>query len=314
MDSSDRATRGSGKEPEITARETPPAFAVEDMEWYADATGRPLAGFLELVRASKAAFLGIHGLFVHWNVPGSSGMFPWYDNSDVGWDNRSRDLEGLRLDSHQPAPLGADRQIRSADDLVGFCRFVIVRLSQPIIDFDSAVANDPGFWLSSSNGKRCSLCLPYDAGALIADVYRICTCILPAEKVPPRPEATTFGGLNSFLDKVHLECLKLSNPDGKPGYLDLHVDYDRRTVWRDGHRHIIEFANKLALWEIFCVLWEAGERGTSVDELRARTTSDWDSRRVHRHRLNIELHAIGIEVVDKGLRLADDGTTGVKKI
>jgi hypothetical protein len=285
-------------------------FDPKGMTWYEDPDCVPLAGYDDLVLAAKAAHFGNQGLFVHWNV--RRGRFPWYENSEAGWTNRSNDLVGI---SHNSAllPAGQSRRIGSTDEMIGFCRFLISTLLPPIIEFESNVANDPCFWLSNSNGSWPPIFQRYDAGALINDIYRICTCLLRPEHVPSRPGSTNVAGLNAFLDRVHIECLNHSiKSDGKPGYLGLIVDFEHRTIRREGQKNVtVDLRNAPALWDTFRVFFKAEDADATEDAWKSALPGEWSSARMHRSNLRDRLRPLAITIPDGGRRFVDDGITRV---
>jgi hypothetical protein len=94
---------------------------------------------------------------------------------------------------------------------------------------------------------------------------------------------------------------------GTPGHLGLVVDFDRRTIRREGHDAVVDLSSKSALWETFRVFYAAENADAPVEAWKNALSGEWSSSRTHCSRLRSELAALAITIPDRGRRLVRDG-------
>jgi len=209
MNDADPAPRGDVVETRGTSEPAP--FMPNGVDWY-----HQLDGYVELVFAAQIAHYGLAGLYAQ--PRHCLALFPWYADTYQGWENRGRDYGKLLPFEDGSAPPGPSKEIISVVDLAAFCKYAISNLVAKIVSFESQAYDDPihpGLLLSGVAEFPLGRYKPYDASRLIQDVYRVCTCLLPANRVPPRPGGRSGRRLAAFLDRVHIACLN-TRTRGRP--------------------------------------------------------------------------------------------------
>ncbi len=115
---------------------------------------------------------------------------------------------------------------------------------------------------------------------------------------------TVSNGLRELAEAVHQERLRLMparKPDAK--FLDLTVDREERKVWRRGCVRPVELNGQAAVWHIFIKMFEAGQTGTTRDDVLNGYPADADHLKHVRPRLNTELIPLSIAIEPRKWRL-----------